>query len=75
MCDSFYFLQYLIYIVALVKYLRLKLGRFGRTEYETLFGGVYYLFLRGLSEEHPGRGIFYERPEYSLIEALEEVIG
>ena len=75
MCDSFYFLQYLIYIVALVKYLRLKLGRFGRTEYETLFGGVYYLFLRGLSEEHPGRGIFYEKPEYSLIEALEEVIG
>ena len=75
MADSFYFLHYLIYVVALVKYLRLKLGCFGRMEYETLFGGVYYLFLRGLSEEHPGRGVFYEKPEYALIEALEEVIG
>ncbi len=75
MRDSFYFLQYLFYTVALVKYLRLKFGTFGKKEYETQFGGVFYLFLRGLSPEHPGRGVFYEKAEYHLIEALEEVIG
>ena len=75
MADSFYFMQYLIYTLALVKYLRLRLGRFGEREYDELFGGVFYLFLRGLAPERPGSGVFYEKPPYRLIEALEEVIG
>ena len=75
MANHFYFLQYLIYIVATVKFLRMRLGAFGEAEYETQFGGVFYLFLRGISPEHPGRGIFYDKPPYELVRQLEEMIG
>ena len=70
-----YFLQYLIYVVALVKFLRSRLGKFGPGEYEQQFGGVYYLFLRGVAPEAPGRGIWHDRPDYRLIAELEELIG
>ena len=75
MAKSFYFLQYLIYTVAAVKYLRMRLGRFEQEEYEALFGGVFYLFVRGVTPEHPGRGVFYDKPPYELIRRLEELIG
>lgn len=75
MAKSFYFLQYLIYTVAAVKYLRMRLGRFEEAEYEALFGGVFYLFVRGVTPEHPGRGVFYDKPPYELIRRLEELIG
>lgn len=75
MAGSFYFLQYLFYTVALVKYLRMRLGRFGEAEYEEQFGGVFYLFLRGVAPQHPGRGVFFERPPYGLICELENLIG
>jgi len=75
MADSFYFLQYLIYTIAAVKYLRMRLGRFGEEEYGESFGGVFYLFVRGVSPEHPGRGVFYDKPPYALIRNLEELIG
>lgn len=75
MAQSFYFLQYLIYIVAVVKFLRMRLGTFGEKEYEELFGGVFYLFVRGVTPEHPGRGVFYDKPPYGLVRQLEEVIG
>ncbi len=75
MVDSFYFLQYLIYTVAAVKYLRMRLGQFGAEEYEKLFGGVFYLFVRGVTPEHPGRGVFFDKPPFELIHRLEELIG
>lgn len=75
MAGSFYFLQYLIYTVAAVKYLRMRLGRFDEAEYESLFGGVFYLFVRGVSPDHPGRGVFHDKPPYELVRQLEELIG
>ncbi len=71
----FYFLQYLIYAVATVKYLRTRLGRFDKEEYEAQFGGVFYCFIRGMSPAAPGRGVFYDRPAYELVAELERVIG
>ena len=44
MWHTFYFMQYLIYTVAWVKYLRQRLGRFEETDYRDRFGGVFYLF-------------------------------
>ena len=61
MWHTFYFMQYLIYTVAWVKYLRQRLGRFEETDYRDRFGGVFYLFLRGLSPEVPGRGVYFDR--------------
>lgn len=75
MWHTFYFMQYLIYTVALVKYLKYRLGSFGEAEYHERFGGVFYLFLRGLSPEAPGRGIYFDKPEFRLIRELEAVIG
>ena len=51
-----YLLQYLIYTVALHRYLRLRLPDY---DYERHFGGVFYLFLRGMDPASgPDCGVF-----------------
>jgi exodeoxyribonuclease V beta subunit len=45
MAREAYLLQYLIYTVALHRYLRLRLPDYN---YQRHFGGVFYLFLRGM---------------------------
>lgn len=68
-----YHLQYLIYLVALHRYLGWRLPGY---EVERHIGGVYYLFLRGMRPEHgPGRGVFYDRPPCTLIESLDACFG
>ncbi|MET0387447.1 MAG: exodeoxyribonuclease V subunit beta [Polyangiales bacterium] len=63
-----YKLQYLLYSVALQRYLTLRLPAYN---YEQHFGGVYYLFTRGMSPQHPpGTGILYERPSQALLDDL-----
>ncbi len=75
MMKHFYPLQYMIYSVAVFKYLRLRNGSFTKEDYERLFGGVFYFFLRGISPEAPGRGIFFDRPPYELVLELEKILG
>jgi exodeoxyribonuclease V beta subunit len=63
-----YVLQYLLYTVALHRYLELRLPGY---DYDRNFGGVYYLFIRGMSTVHPpGSGVLYEHPPRALIEEL-----
>ena len=72
MAESFYFLQYHIYTVALNKFLQLRISDY---KYETHFGGVYYLFLRGMDPASGQRyGIYYDRPDEGLIESLTETL-
>ncbi|MGO9139508.1 MAG: exodeoxyribonuclease V subunit beta [Syntrophales bacterium] len=72
MAESFYFLQYHIYTVALNKFLQLRISDY---KYETHFGGVYYLFLRGMDPAYGHRcGIFYDRPEEKLVEDLTQTL-
>lgn len=71
MVDSGYILQYLIYSVALHRYLRYRVSGYS---YESHFGGVYYLFLRGL-QASARTGIFYERPSANLVEGLSALWG
>jgi len=63
-----YFLQYYIYVLALNQYLHLRLPGY---KYETHFGGIYYIFLRGVD---PGRGpefgIYRDRPPVAFINEL-----
>ena len=66
MAERGYGLQLRIYTVALLRWLRLQVG--GATD---CFGGVYYLFLRGLDPSHPGRGIYFHRPDPAALAALE----
>ncbi len=68
MSEHHYVLQYHLYCVAVDRYLALRLKDY---HYERHFGGVYYLFLRGMDPKHPiGCGIYRERPTRECIEAL-----
>jgi len=67
-----YYLQYLIYTVALDAFLRQRLDGY---DYERHMGGVYYIFLRGVDAAVPGRGVFHERPTADLIAALSRVLA
>ena len=68
MKKNFYILQYHIYTVALHQYLRLRLPDY---RYDRHFGGVYYIFLRGVNvDQGPGCGIFRDRPPEKMISDL-----
>ncbi|MGN6313545.1 MAG: exodeoxyribonuclease V subunit beta [Rhodanobacteraceae bacterium] len=60
-----YDLQYLLYVLALHRWLRRVLPGY---EYETHVGDVYYLFVRDLED---GRGVHRDRPPRALIEAMD----
>lgn len=66
---SFYPLQYLLYTVALDNYLRLRVPGY---RYDEHFGGVFYIFLRGV--DGTGNGVFADRPPRRLIEELSEAL-
>jgi exodeoxyribonuclease V beta subunit len=36
---------------------------------------VFYLFVRGIHPDHPGTGIFYDRPSSKLVGALSNLFG
>ena len=75
MIHSFYFLQYMFYLVALIRYLRhFNNGIFGEKEYESMIGGIYYLFVRGITPKHPQHGVFQARPPWQVIQQLEALI-
>ncbi|MEJ1298898.1 MAG: exodeoxyribonuclease V subunit beta [Candidatus Sedimenticola sp. (ex Thyasira tokunagai)] len=64
-----YYLQYLLYTLALHRYLRQRLPGY---HYEQHFGAVFYLFLRGIDvSDNSDLGIYRERPDWCLIEALD----
>jgi len=68
-----YHLQYLIYTLALHRFLGWRLPDY---DYWTHFGGVYYLFLRGIRPHWgPRYGVWYDRPSYDLIEALDRLFA
>ncbi len=68
-----YDLQYLIYTVAVHRWLRLSLG--DAWDYARDFGGVRYLFLRGMGRSGaPGNGIHADRPPPELIDALDTML-
>ena len=58
-----YHLQYMIYTIALIKFLKNQKKDF---DYKTDFGGIYYFFVRGMDEKYSKEqnGIFYFKPSY-----------
>ena len=69
MRDANYVLQYHLYVVALHRYLQYRLG--SAYDYEARFGGVLYLFVRGITRgESPKCGVFRDRPSAELVAAL-----
>ncbi|MGK4329108.1 exodeoxyribonuclease V subunit beta [Lonsdalea quercina] len=68
MAEHRYDLQYQLYTLALHRYLRHRLPDY---DYEQHFGGVFYLFLRGVSAEHPGNGIYFTRPSRAFVDDID----
>lgn len=69
MVEHRYDLQYLIYTLALHRFL---VGRIVEYDYDTHLGGVFYLFLRGMNPKYtPGTGVFATRPPLALIQKLD----
>lgn len=69
MKNSFYDWQYLLYTLALHRYLQ---SRDPDYQYERDFGGVIYTFLRGMNGQDQN-GIYFDKPDWRLIQALEEL--
>lgn len=68
-----YVLQYHLYTVALHRYLQRRLTGY---DYARHFGGVLYLFVRGMAPGHePGCGVFFDRPAAVLVESLSETLA
>ncbi|MBI4861945.1 MAG: UvrD-helicase domain-containing protein [Candidatus Riflebacteria bacterium] len=66
-----YYLQYHLYVAALHRYLKLRWPPDRPPyDYEAHFGGVLYLFLRGMSPETGACGVFSDRPSLAMVEAL-----
>jgi exodeoxyribonuclease V beta subunit len=67
---GYYMLQYHIYALALDRYLALRIPNYS---YRDHFGGVFYVFLRGVRREAgPDYGIFRDKPSEETIDALRE---
>ena len=78
MKEHHYILQYYIYSVAVHLYLSQRLKDY---DYDTHFGGVFYLFTRGVDgvdgvdmEDKISTGIFRDRLDKKLIEDLTECL-
>lgn len=70
MCAHRYDFQYQLYSLATHRYLQSRLG--DQYNFEQHFGGVFYLFLRGLNLQDTNQyGVFYCRPSIKLIEAID----
>ena len=69
-----YDLQYLIYAVALRRYLGTRLPDFDSARD---FGGVFYLFVRGMSGKNDNgnlTGVYAARPPEKLLQALDKLL-
>ncbi|KEY91559.1 exodeoxyribonuclease V beta chain [Candidatus Photodesmus blepharus] len=66
-----YDFQYQIYALALHRFLRSRISDYS---YEKHFGGIYYLFLRGMDGQS-NHGIFSTKPELGFLEDMEKLIN
>ena len=72
MLEHNYFLQYHLYTLAADLFLERRLPGY---IYETHFGGVFYIFLRGIDPKNPSRGIFRNRPAAETVRSLRGLIS
>lgn len=66
--DSGYDLQYHIYTLALHRFLSTRMKEY---DFEDHFGGVLYLFLRGVDRNVPGSGVYFDRPDQNVVQQLD----
>ncbi|GGF54810.1 exodeoxyribonuclease V subunit beta [Alteromonas lipolytica] len=70
--QHYYDLQYLIYSVALHRFLAQRIEDY---DPDSHFGGVAYFYLRGMSPDFPpGSGVFFDPLSTALIEQMEQAL-
>ena len=67
MTTEFYTLQYHLYTLALHLHLSQRLPGY---DFDQHFGGAFHIFTRGIKSET--RGVFFDRPNRALVEALSD---
>jgi exodeoxyribonuclease V beta subunit len=72
MARSGYFLQALLYLLALHRHLDRTLPHYQPDQH---LGGLRYLFLRGVDAQQPGQGLWEDRPPLDLILELDQRLG
>ena len=72
MLEHNYYLQYHLYTLAADLFLEKRLPGY---DYRTHFGGVFYIFLRGIDPKDPSRGIFRDRPTEETMKNLRGLIS
>ena len=71
MLDNYYDVQYLIYSVALTRYLKFRMPNYN---YDEHFGGIFYLFVRGMTD-NGSDGVYFRKPTEQQIEELDQLMG
>jgi exodeoxyribonuclease V beta subunit len=72
MLEHNYYLQYHFYTLAADLFLERRLPGY---DYQTHFGGIYYIFLRGIDPKDSSRGIFRDRPAAETVRSLRGLIS
>ena len=77
MSEHGYHLQYLLYTVALHRYLQRRVPGY---RYQTHFGGVLYLFIRGVrphwkNSDGSASGVYFHQPDFALVEQLDQLFS
>lgn len=67
-----YGLQYWIYSLVLHRHLQNLNDDYS---YDLHFGGVMYLFVRGMSPDYPGNGVYFTKPDYDTLMQLGALLG
>ena len=70
--NNYYDLQYLIYSLALHRYLQQNISDYNAEQH---FGGVYYLYLRGMTnnQQHAGAGVYFRKILTEELFALDNI--
>lgn len=72
MMQSGYILQYHLYSLALHRYLGTRLDDY---DYDRHFGGVCYVYLRGVSKKDNHTGLFWDRPSFEFMLDFDRLFG
>ena len=71
--DRRYDLQYLLYSIALHRYLSQRIPDY---QYERHFGGVYYLFIRAMRPQQGSQyGVYFDLPAYTDLSKLDALLA
>jgi exodeoxyribonuclease V beta subunit len=71
MLEHCYDVQYLFYSLAMHRFLKTRIENYS---YDKHFGGVLYLYLRGMHRDS-SESVIYTKPKYEQIEKLSTIFG